>query len=133
MIDKKSIVESIINEIKQLAVPWDGFKNYMHSKMYNYYSNFLEYIFTFLLDDYCLEEHIKDGTFIEWGMQEDTVETLVKFSKHLKIFYARHQESDDYTLLRDNYWDAFSKEAKECVKLLEQDLENVEGFDNPGS
>ena len=108
-----------------VSEPTEEFLAYQHQKMYEFYGNYLEYILTYLFDDCSIEGLIKNH-LINWGIKKDTLQPLKNFLTHLENFYKKHEESDDFTLLRDNYWNEFSKEAQECVKLLEQDLANME-------
>ena len=125
MKNDKYMAKFLIFELKKLAFPSKGFANYQNGGYY-FYTNFLEYMYSSLYDNYSLDIRIEDGTFKKWGATEQTIAQLKKFALLLDEFDARHDEiSYDFTLLRDKYWHAFSAEAKKCVQLLERDIKEV--------
>ncbi|MCP3660256.1 MAG: hypothetical protein GY830_08105 [Bacteroidetes bacterium] len=121
MIDKKGIITNIIFTINMIADPIKGFLRYQNGKMYEFYTNFLEFVLTDLFDD-CQIESLIIGDLPKWGIKKDTLHLLKDFLKDMEDFSEKHDKSDDYTLLRDNYWDNFVEKAKKCVELFERDL-----------
>jgi hypothetical protein len=126
MIDIKSFLQSVLLAINKIANPAQGFTQYINQSGYKYYYNFIEYVFTLLIEDYCIDDKVKDGTFEKWGLSKETIELLAKFSEHLDKYYDKTEKSDDFTLFRDNYWDIFTPEAKKCVEALERDIAMME-------
>ncbi|MEM7174274.1 MAG: hypothetical protein AAF380_03415 [Bacteroidota bacterium] len=124
MIDKKGMIKMIIGTINMIAEPMKGFLTYQHNKMYEYYINFLEFVSVDLFDDCSIEDLMKKE-LPEWGIQAKTLQLLSAFLQDMEAFSDKHDKSDDFTLLRDDYWDTFVIKAQQCVKLLERDLKQL--------
>ena len=121
MLNVKSYLGSIILNLNEIANANNGYTRYQSQTMYNYYQNFLEMV-AIAIEDKCFKEQIADGTFKKWGLSKETMDLLSKFDDHLDVFYSKHEDSDDFMLLRDNYWDILVPEAKKCVEALEKDI-----------
>lgn len=125
MLNVKSYLGSIVLNISEIANPSDSYTRYQDQTMYNYYRNFLAMVAT-TIEDKCFKNQIENGTFKKWGLSQETIKLLSNLDAHLDTFYAKHEGSDDFILLRDNYWDILVPEAKQCVEALEKDIAKME-------
>ena len=117
MIAKKTWINLILQELVILCDLATGFQRYEFERLYNYYTNFLEYVATALYDDVNFEDFIEKYIF-EYKIDPATVKKLQKFSTKLTGFLDAAGELRDFDVIRRKEWDELAPLAQECHNAL---------------
>lgn len=119
MISKKTWINLIIQELETLCDLPAGFQRYEFDKLYNYYTNFLEYVATALYDDVNFEDFVEKYVF-EYKIDTSTVKKLQKLSNILTSFLEASGDLSDFEVIRCKEWDRLTPLAQECYNALKK-------------
>ncbi|WP_243018176.1 MULTISPECIES: hypothetical protein [Candidatus Cardinium] len=112
--------------VEPLSDPIHEFSKYQWNNLYQYYTNFLDYIGTSLYDKVDWINFL-DHYARKLNFYEVSIEKLRELNVVLDPFYEKCFDLSDFEVIRRPEWDTMIPIAKECVRLLEKEKEKGDG------
>ncbi|WP_243018575.1 MULTISPECIES: hypothetical protein [Candidatus Cardinium] len=119
-------ISNILVGVEPLSDPIHEFSKYQWNNLYQYYTNFLDYIGTSLYDEVDWINFL-DYYARKLNFYEESIEKLRELNVVLDPFYEKCFELSDFEVIRYPEWDTMIPIAKECVRLLEKEKEKGDG------
>ncbi len=119
-IPKNLWIDNILVGVEPLSDPMQEFSKYQWNNLYQYYSNFLDYICESLYEDAFLEILIQ-SCVRKFDFYQITIEKLETLHLLVEPFYKACSRLTDFEIIRRPEWDIIAPLGKECVRLFEQE------------
>lgn len=126
MMPKSLWISNILVGVVPLSNPIHEFSKYQWNNLYQYYTNFLDYIGVSLYDDVDWM-NFADNYAHKLNFYELTIGKLIELHLLVDPFYKECHMLSDFEVIRRPEWDAMIPIAKACVRLLEKEKEKGDG------
>ena len=110
------LIDNMICWIEKLIDPVATYAEYKRTRMYNYYYNFFDFVYTHLHDDDLLDviEDVKDML----GIDDKLLSQLIALREVANPFFKECCDMDNKELLKRSKWEVIKPLAQACIEGL---------------